>query len=57
MAQARDIYTFRQRSKGFENDATVWQALQERDDVAIVTPFRWPSRQQMQALGWRRQST
>ena len=39
MAQARDIYTFQQRSKGFENDAAVWQALQERDDVAIVTPF------------------
>ena len=39
MAQARDIYTFRQRSAGFETDAAVWQALLERDDVAIVTPF------------------
>ncbi len=39
MAQARDIYTFRQRSAGFENDAAVWQALQERDDVAIVSPL------------------
>jgi len=39
MAQARGIYTFQQRSAGFENDAAVWQALLERDDVAIVTPF------------------
>ena len=39
MAQAREIYTFQQRSAGFENDAAVWQALLERDDVAIVTPF------------------
>ena len=39
MAQAREIYTFQQRAEGFENDAAVWQALQERDDVAIVTPF------------------
>ncbi len=39
MAQAREIYTFQQRSAGFENDAAVWQALIERDDVAIVTPF------------------
>ncbi len=39
MAQARGIYTFQQRSKEFENDAAVWQALMERDDVAIVTPL------------------
>jgi len=39
MAQAREIYTFQQRGAGFENDAAVWQALIERDDVAIVTPF------------------
>ena len=39
MAQARGIYTFQQRSAGFANDAAVWQALQERDDVAIITPF------------------
>ena len=39
MAQAREIYTFQQRADGFESDAAVWQALQERDDVAIVTPF------------------
>lgn len=39
MAQAREIYTFQQRAAGFENDAAVWQALLERDDVAIVTPF------------------
>jgi putative ABC transport system permease protein len=39
MTQAREIYTFQQRAAGFENDAAVWQALLERDDVAIVTPF------------------
>ena len=39
MAQARDIYTFQQRSEEFEDDAAVWQALMERDDVAIVSPF------------------
>jgi putative ABC transport system permease protein len=38
MAQARQIYTFQQRAEGFENDAAVWQALMERDDVAIVIP-------------------
>jgi putative ABC transport system permease protein len=38
MAQAREIYTFQQRGEGFEDDAAVWQALMERDDVAIVTP-------------------
>ena len=39
MAQAQEIYTFGQRAAGFETDAAVWQALLERDDVAIVTPF------------------
>ncbi len=39
MAQARGIYTFRQRAAGFADDAAVWQALLERDDVAIVTPY------------------
>ena len=39
MAQARGIYTFRQRAAGFADDAAVWQALLERDDVAIVTPL------------------
>jgi putative ABC transport system permease protein len=39
MAQARGIYTFGQRAAGFADDAAVWQALLERDDVAIVTPF------------------
>ncbi len=39
MAQAQGIYTFQQRAAGFETDAAVWQALLERDDVAIVTPF------------------
>jgi putative ABC transport system permease protein len=39
MAQAQNIYTFGQRAAGFADDAAVWQALQARDDVAIVTPF------------------
>ena len=39
MAQARGIYTFQQRAAGFDSDAAVWQALIERDDVAIVSPL------------------
>ncbi len=38
MAQAAEIYTFQQRAAGFADDAAVWAALAERDDVAIVTP-------------------
>jgi len=36
--QAAEIYGFQSRAAGFADDAAVWQALRERDDVAIVTP-------------------
>ncbi|MBV7329561.1 FtsX-like permease family protein [Chloroflexi bacterium TSY] len=36
--QAEQHYTFQLRAPGYETDADVWQALRERDDVAIVTP-------------------
>jgi putative ABC transport system permease protein len=36
--QAEQVYHFRLRAPGFPTDATVWQALRERDDVAIVRP-------------------
>jgi putative ABC transport system permease protein len=36
--QAEQVYTFALRAPGFADDAAVWQALRERDDVAIVTP-------------------
>lgn len=39
MSQARGIYTFQQRWKAFANDDDVWEALMQRDDVAIVSPL------------------
>ncbi len=36
--QAEKVYHFKARAPGYANDAAVWQALRERDDVAIVTP-------------------
>ena len=36
--QAAQVYRFQSRAAGFADDAAVWQALRERDDVAIVTP-------------------
>lgn len=38
LQQAESTYSFRQRAAEFADDAAVWQALRERDDVAIVTP-------------------
>lgn len=38
LQQAAQVYTFQRRAAGFADDAAVWQALRERDDVAIVTP-------------------
>ena len=35
--QAEAFYHFKLRAPGYENDAAVWQALRERDDVAIAT--------------------
>jgi putative ABC transport system permease protein len=37
--QAAQYYTFRLRAPGYETDAEIWQALLERDDVAIVPPW------------------
>ncbi len=38
--QAAQHYGFQMRAEGFESDEEVWQALAERDDVAVVTT-RW----------------
>ncbi|MEZ4736409.1 MAG: FtsX-like permease family protein [Caldilineaceae bacterium] len=38
LTQAAAVYSFQSRAAGFADDAAVWQALRERDDVAIVTP-------------------
>ena len=40
LMQAAEVYSFRQRAAGFADDAAIWQALRERNDVAIVTPNR-----------------
>ncbi len=38
--QARQVYGFRLRAEGYPNDAAVWQALAERDDVMVVSSWR-----------------
>lgn len=38
LTQAAQVYGFQSRAAGFADDAAIWQALQERADVAIVTP-------------------
>ncbi len=38
--QAAQHYGFQMRAEGFDSDEEVWQALAERDDVAVVTT-RW----------------
>ena len=38
--QAAKHYGFQMRAEGFDSDEAVWQALAERDDVAVVTT-RW----------------
>ncbi len=35
--QARQHYGFQMRAEGFDSDEDVWQALAERDDVAVVS--------------------
>ncbi len=37
LAQAGTVYTFGRRAEGYVDDAAVWRALRERDDVAIIT--------------------
>jgi putative ABC transport system permease protein len=36
--QAGQVYKFQRRAAGYADDAAVWQALQTRNDVAIVSP-------------------
>jgi putative ABC transport system permease protein len=38
VSQARQIYGLRARAPGFADDAAVWDALANRDDVVIVKP-------------------
>lgn len=38
LAQAATIYPLKSRAAGFADDAAIWKALQERDDVAIISP-------------------
>lgn len=38
LTQAAQVYTFQARAAGYPDDASIWLALAERDDVAIVTP-------------------
>jgi putative ABC transport system permease protein len=38
LQQAEQVYKFALRAPGYADDAAVWQALRERNDVAIVTP-------------------
>ncbi len=38
--QAATVYGFDMRAGGYADDAAVWQALAERDDVAVVTAWR-----------------
>ena len=44
--QAATVYPFTMRAAGYADDAAVWQALAERDDVAVVTAFRVADRPQ-----------
>jgi putative ABC transport system permease protein len=38
LAQAQAIYRFKARAPGYADDSAIWQALRQRDDVAIITP-------------------
>ncbi len=38
LQQAEKVYKFQARADGYEDDAAVWQALRERDDVVIALP-------------------
>ena len=44
--QAARHYGFQMRADGFESDEEIWQALAERDDVAVVTSWWVESRPQ-----------
>jgi len=38
--QAATVYPFTMRAAGYADDAAIWQALAERDDVAVVAAMR-----------------
>ena len=38
LEQAEQVYRLKLRAPGYADDAAVWRALRERNDVAIVTP-------------------
>jgi putative ABC transport system permease protein len=56
LTQAAQVYRFQSRAAGFADDAAVWQALRERNDVAIVTPdlLRDPDEESFGPSGRRR---
>lgn len=39
-AQAQQHYSFQMRAPGFDSDEEIWQALAERDNVAVIEPWR-----------------
>jgi putative ABC transport system permease protein len=43
LSQAAQVYTLALRAPGFADDAAVWQALAERDDVAILSANLLPA--------------
>lgn len=43
--QAATVYPFTMRAAGYADDAAVWQALGERDDVAVIAAWRVEDRQ------------
>ncbi|NIM50210.1 MAG: FtsX-like permease family protein, partial [Gemmatimonadales bacterium] len=43
--QMASVYPLRMRAEGYADDAAVWQALQERDDVVVVTSALLPDRE------------
>ena len=48
--QAAQHYGFQMRAEGFSSDEEVWQALAERDDVAVVTSW-WVERPPQEPAG------
>lgn len=38
--QAAEVYPLAMRAAGYADDAAVWQALAQRDDVAVITAWR-----------------
>jgi putative ABC transport system permease protein len=38
LTQAQQVYALQARVSGYADDAAVWQALRDRDDVVIITP-------------------